>query len=104
MRVAPERAIYHQIPSKHNFCRSWVVHIQNEQSLTAQGAADILQYLQLPDRSRTTTITFAKMTDPVRYDYQQYRAIFDSMTGLRQARMETSGQSQLNVANSSVGE
>jgi len=29
MQVTPERDIYQQIPSRHNFCRSWVVHIHN---------------------------------------------------------------------------
>ena len=89
MRIDPAKAIYKEIPTCHNFCRSWIVHIQNEQPLTAQGALDILQSLQLVGSTRKIKITFAKIDNPERKNYQQYRAIFDSMTGLRHARMES---------------
>ena len=86
VRIDPAAGVYPMIPIRHHFCKSWVIHIQNERPITSNGAKEILQNLQ-QENPRVVSITFSPMTDPVRYNYQSYRAIFDSCTGFQHAHM-----------------
>ena len=38
---------------------------------------------------RPVTISFCPIVDPIRHNYQSYRAVFDSMTSLKHAHMAT---------------
>ena len=88
-RVHPESPLYHQIPTRHHFCHSWIIQLHEDKPLTAQGAAEAIAFLQTPDRQRHVTISFCPIIDPIRHNYQTYRAVFDSMTSLKHAHMVT---------------
>lgn len=86
--ISPSSNLYDEIPLRHNFASSWVVQIEEEHPITAQGVKDTLYALQR-STPRKIEITLCNMSDPVRYHHQSYRAIFDSCTALRHAHMAT---------------
>ena len=76
-RIHPESPLYHQIPLRHHFCHSWIIQLHEDKPLTAQGVAEAITYLQLPDKTRSVMISFCPIIDPIRHNYQSYWAIFD---------------------------
>ena len=84
--VDPEKPVYLEIPMQHNFCKSWIIWIHNEQPITGTGVRDILHNLQTKS-VRTISIKFCQMTNPVRMMYEDYRAVFDSSIGIRYSHM-----------------
>ena len=89
VRINPGSQAYSDIPLSRHFCNNWIVFIHNEQPLTGAGAKDAFESLQLKDKSRVISITLCKMssTDSSRYEYQNYRAAFDSCTGMQYTHM-----------------
>ena len=87
-RVHPDYDIFDEIPERHNFSRSWVIAIENHKPLTSTGTIEELRHLQLPDQHRVITIQFCPITHAERFtDYEGFRAVFDSMIGLRFAHI-----------------
>lgn len=89
VRIDPGSQAYSEIPLSRHFCNSWVVFIHNEQPLTGAGAKEAFESLQLKDKPRVISVTLCKMssTDSSRYEYQNYRAAFDSCTGMQYTHM-----------------
>ena len=88
-RINPESPIYDQIPIRHYFSKSWIINIGDDKPCTANGAKETIKYLQTKDKHQKIVIGFCPIIDPIRHNYQNYRAIFDSMTALRHAHMAT---------------
>lgn len=87
VRIDPGVPLYEQIPLKHHFARSWIIQIHNEQPLTGAGAKDAFESLQLQGKDRLISLTLCKIDNPKRFDYENYRSVFDSCTGLMAAHM-----------------
>ncbi|MGB2447382.1 MAG: reverse transcriptase domain-containing protein [Candidatus Poseidoniaceae archaeon] len=87
-RIHPDYDIFDEIPQRHNFGQSWVIAIDDNKPLTSTGAVEDLKHLQLPNDHRQITIQFCKIVHPERFtDYEGFRAVFDSMIGLRFAHI-----------------
>jgi len=88
VRVVKTSDIYDQIPDRHQYSKSWIIQVEDEQPITAQGLKDALYFLQRPT-PRTISITFCKIEDAVRFPHQTFRAYFDSCTALKFSHMIT---------------
>ena len=86
-RINPESPIYDQIPIRHHFSKIWVINIGDDKPCTANGAKEIIEHLQIQDKHRMIVIRFCPIVDPIRKNYQNYCAVFDSMTTLCHAHM-----------------
>lgn len=88
-KISKDRDLYDQIPLKHHFYNSWIIQIEDEHPITAQGMIDALYYLQREGEQRQVLITLCPMDEPVRYYHQTYRHYFDSCTHLKNHHMVT---------------
>ena len=98
VRINPTKPVYSQIPLRHHFAKSWLIAVQADHPITGAGAVESLHYLQLPNSNRDVEITLCPIQDPVRHNYQHYRAIFDSCTGLQHAHMMPIGLQHSHMA------
>ena len=86
--INPESDVYDQISICHHLSKSWIIHIGDKKPCTANGAKDTIESLQLKDRYCKIVIGFCPIVNPIRHNYQNYCAMFDSMTTvLLQAHM-----------------
>ena len=71
VRVVKTSDIYDQIPDRHQYSKSWIIQVEDEQPITAQGLKDALYFLQR-STPRTISITFCKVEDAVRFPHHRH--------------------------------
>eukprot|EP00956_Cyclotella_meneghiniana_P008309 scaffold11091_cov47-Cyclotella_meneghiniana.AAC.1 len=86
-KILRDRDLYDQIPQRHHYYKSWIIQIEDELPITAQGCIDALHYLQREGEPRQTLITLCPIDEPVRYHHQTFRHYFDSCTHLKNHHM-----------------
>eukprot|EP00956_Cyclotella_meneghiniana_P000008 scaffold27_cov57-Cyclotella_meneghiniana.AAC.5 len=80
VEISKESDIYDQVPLRHHYCKSWIIQIEDEFPITAQGVVDAFNSLQIEDEPRQILISFCPMDEPVRFHHQTFRHYFDACT------------------------
>ena len=86
-KISKDSDLYDQIPRRHNYYSSWIIQVEDELPITAQGCIDAFYYLQRENESRLIDITLCPVDEPVRFHHQTFRHYFDQCTHLKNHHM-----------------